>query len=453
MAHPATRMSTPPQQPPYKTKRAFMDASQLLRDTVEGSISAADFRVHVQDYAGDDAWLSALGRALRELGAINEATNRIVLEKQRQVAAAGSQLAAQRAEQLARATAELSELRGRATALDAENKRLKEQVDFLSNFPSATEAIVEQKRGESRGKAANGSAFLSAMRRAQVQTARAEAAAAVASAAAGGAPVPRDVSIGMRSEHVQAHEKAFAEREARLKALHAEELARLEARIAEERRAFAYAHESREELALERRKGEERRLVLSHMEAEEARLREGQARAQAAAASEVLQETQSEAHTLRSELERARLALQEAKAHHTTLESQLADADQRATATAAELSALKERAAAQAESFRKRRESASNSHAPSGAASFQAKSREPGDEPAAAPAAQTVLAAAPVATAIAMAPVAAAVAAPPPAKQPPASQPPSILQQVDGVPVGPPSTPAPAEPTEPTELS
>lgn len=436
VARPSTRMSTPPLQPPYKTKRAFVDASQLLRDTVEGAISAANFGVHVQDYASDDAWLSSLGRSLRELGAINEATNRIAHAKQRQLAAASAQLAAQRAHELTHATAELAELRSRAAALDAENKTLKDQVDFLSNFPAAAEAMAEQKRGESRGKGGKGSAFLAAMRRAQVQTARAEAAAAIAGAA--GAAVPRDKSIAMRSEHVQAREKAFAEREARLKALHAEELGRLLARIAEERRAFSYAHESRDALALERRKGEEKRLVLSHMEAEESRLREGQARAQAAAASEVLQETQAEAHTLRGELERSRMELNQAKAHHATLETKLAEADRLATTTAAELAAIKERQAALPESFRKR----------ATPTSFRVRSRSLSDAPSDVAARD--------AHALGLAPVAVSIPMPAPAK-PPATKPAKGAasegqrveqQQIDGVTVVPPSTPAPAEPTE-----
>ena len=304
-----------------RTQQTFAEVSQLLRDVVEGTISTVDFGARVRDCASDETWVAALGRALREMGSISEATNRIAYEKQRQIALASAELAIQRQTELSAAKLELSELRSKLSVLEDERGKMAEQLSFLNTFPSSKDAL--KKRDEAQtGKSKGGSAFLSAMRRAQVERAKAEAAEATRAAAALAEGPDRYESISLRSQHLKGHQKAFEERERLLRESHAAELERIERRITEERRQFTYAHESREELALERRKGEERRLAYSAAESEQCRVREASARAQAAAASEVLQETQGQVHALRAELERAKIDLMQSKEKLLALEAE-----------------------------------------------------------------------------------------------------------------------------------
>ena len=324
------RPSTPPQSV-NTMQHNFADVSKLLREVVEGNIAAADFGRTVRTRANDDSWLAALGMALREVGSLVEKTSHSALEKQRALAQQSAHLAFQRQEELERVAAENAELKATFLKLDKENAKLRDQLEFLATFPSAAEAEAEQRNTPKAG-----GALFAVMRRAReqqkAQAAKAEAAAQRAASRATTKQLPgqRAKSIEMRSEHVRGHEKQHADKVSMLQEAHEKQVELLKGRMAEERKQHAYAVESREELAAERRSKEERRLALSAEETELSRIREGAARAQAAAAAEVLAETQDQVAALLAELERTKLQLQTAREQLGTLEAERQAAQARA---------------------------------------------------------------------------------------------------------------------------
>ena len=298
--------------------RNFSEVAALMQGVIEGSVAAAEFSRVVRSRVADDEWLIALALALRELGGLIERTSTIPFERQRMLAAQSAQLAAQRQEALDVAISERDDLLLTVRQQEKAAAKMREQLDFLSMFtpPEPPDDAPHSARERRGGRFANTVGRAAAAERKRL------ADEAAAKSALGFSPrESRAKRINVHTHTFKAHEKDFGARLEAIQSAHAGQVSRLEARIAEERRAHAAAFEGREEVIGQRRKKEEKRLALAEAEAEQMRKQEATARAQGAAAAGVMHEQHIELTALRDELERLKLQLRTEQAKNKRMAS------------------------------------------------------------------------------------------------------------------------------------
>ena len=215
-------------------------------------------------------WLMALGVALRELGSLVENGKHIAVKQHKAFAAQHARIAAERQEMLDRLSSERDELRSTVVRLEKEAAKLREDLNFLSIFEPHAPATNALHGGQGAPGAAvpDGTASTD-----NTGVFGRDAGGVRSSSSARGRvfrlamprPPPRPERIAALGETLRKHDAESAARVALLMESHAAEIARLEARMAEERRANQVAFETREEAAAQRRKADDkvRRAVLA----------------------------------------------------------------------------------------------------------------------------------------------------------------------------------------------
>ena len=294
------------------------EVARLMQGVIDGSVTAQLFARHIQSRSGDTEWLVAFGHAMRDLGGLIERTATIPFERQKAKMAEIHGLATRRQDELARVSAERNELQATVRNMEKELAKTRQDIDFLSMFSAPTPREGEDAPGGSP-RAVRSGRFSSLVDKAGAREREARKRAAAEEAARRAATAAS--SHEKRQERILVHSKTYKEHEktydARLKLLeeaHQADLERARNRYENDRIVQKAAADSREELAAERRKKEERRLKQAELEAETALEREASSRAQAAAAADILREQAQELSELRAELERVKLELQGEKA-------------------------------------------------------------------------------------------------------------------------------------------
>jgi len=354
-----------------------INVAQLLQAVVDSSIDGHEFAKAVSERADDLQWLSALGMAIREIGVlVNSGSRDSAVDRLKAVAAAAQRTAQQKQVELERANKERDALKATEASLRKELKRLRDEVEFLSLFPTSQDAaaIFEERERErerheaskraaahsaaegrgggregskspqpsrtprsgfaspnrspmgmrlgaikqqAEGGAAGGAMLGSAVRKMMENKGLGEHSHLVAGGSHS-ARQPRTERIKVREEMRKKHEYASEMKLQLTQRSHQQAVAKMNERIATLERSHLHEFEAREQV-----RADEMRKASFHIAAlakrqQEATFSRERAQAIASAAVDVLAESQVEASSLRSQLEKTRLKLQlEASAEYS----------------------------------------------------------------------------------------------------------------------------------------
>ena len=323
---------------PVAFQKIIAESMMMLRSVTDGTVSAVEFAHAV--HGNDLDWCAALGQAIYVTQASAAAAHAAQLEEQKRAVAQAHRIVHEQTQYIDRLVREQEKLRAELSAGEAELARRQDEISFLSMFRTSGEVPKPPPPRVTEADPPAGSAAGDRRAKARPPPSR-KIPEHVYRAQLGGMRswLYRHENPSEREGRVERIEATFAEREAkhlaeleRLAEGHKDELRRVHEKLDEERRAQAVAVESREQIAERRRAEEASQVQKAKAEAELYQLHEGKARAQAAAATEVLGETQAALHATRAELNRTSLALQSAhqqvrslQAAQVKLQQQLAD--------------------------------------------------------------------------------------------------------------------------------
>ena len=297
-----------PQTPRRPTQQELSaEVSQLIRALIDARTTVHDFARVVANSVHDQEWLMALASGLCDLGKLIEEANAKAASQRKRFDSSVATLTREKQEALEPLAEENRMLRVSLRKVQEESKRQQAEIDFLSMFTPPPKAPEPPK--EERGKAL-ASMVRHAQRHALKQVMNEEKGRGVA---ASDGVEKRQERIARIEEMVKEHDKKAAAELSRIKEAHADELRRVNQRANIERQQHKEAYESREVDIARRLAEKDKKCEAAERQADVHRLREGAARAQAAAASEVLAEAQAELRTLRDELARTKIELHTAQ--------------------------------------------------------------------------------------------------------------------------------------------
>ncbi|KAL1529862.1 hypothetical protein AB1Y20_000793 [Prymnesium parvum] len=299
------------------THGADLSAAQLVHAAACRSIHTTAFAHAIAARRDDLEWLEAVGEAIGELGAlVHSASHDVALQQQKAMTLAARRAELGRQRQLDQAIEERDAARAQVKSLRQAVHQLQDEMEFLAIFPSTAEMVEEHGGMRPYGRLAHEG------RQRGMASMKASGRSMHMSRTSGNSVLPPTSSPfsaarSGRAERVKAmdrlHKQRDQEIEARMQAIqrnHQQELNELREQIKTLEHDHRAEFESREKARQEAYRNTAIHMKTCSREKKLAFFEKDRAKAMASAAVDVLLETQTEAKSLRRQLEGHNLKIQ-----------------------------------------------------------------------------------------------------------------------------------------------